>query len=98
MPPELVGVARLLDSKFDLSAQIEALTLEDMMRGAIEGEKLNPDSLRSSLARRLGLTTAGLPPSSRAVDGLVEVLLDATQRYDQLLTGQRHFACVSRAP
>jgi Domain of unknown function (DUF4172) len=86
---ELAGVARLLDSKLDLSAQIEVLTLEGMMTSAIEGEKFNPDSLRSSLARRLGLPTAGLPPPSRAVEGLVEVLLDATQRSDQPLTLKR---------
>jgi Fic family protein len=86
---ELAGVARLLDMKLDLSAQIEILTLEGLMTSAIEGEKLNPDSLRSSLARRLGLPTAGLPTPSRAVDGLVEVLLDATQRYDQPLTLKR---------
>ncbi|MDP9012443.1 MAG: Fic family protein [Pseudomonadota bacterium] len=86
---ELAGVARLLDSNLDLSAQLEVLTLEGLMTSAIEGEKLNPDSLRSSLARRLGLPTAGLPPASRAVEGLVEVLLDATQRYNQPLTLKR---------
>jgi len=86
---ELAGVARLLDSKLDLSAQLEVLTLEGLMTSAIEGEKLNPSSLRSSLARRLGLPTAGLSPPSRAVEGLVEVLLDATQRYDQPLTLKR---------
>jgi Fic family protein len=83
---ELAGVARLLDSQLDLSAQLEVLTMEGLMTSAIEGEKINPDSLRSSLARRLGLPTAGLSPPSRAVEGLVEVLLDATQRYGQPLT------------
>jgi Fic family protein len=86
---ELAGVARLLDSKLDLSAQLEVLTLEGLMTSEIEGEKINPDSLRSSLARRLGLPTAGLPSPSRAVEGLGEVLLDATQRYDKPLTLKR---------
>jgi len=86
---ELAGVARLLDSKLDLSAQLEILTLEGLTTSAIEGEKLNPDSLRSSIARRLGLPTSGLPRPSRAVEGLVEVLLDATQRYQQPLTLER---------
>jgi len=86
---ELTGVARLLNSKLDLSAQLEVLTLEGLMTSAIEGERLNPSSLRSSLARRLGLPTAGVSPPSRAVEGLVEVLLDATQRYDQPLTLKR---------
>lgn len=86
---ELAGVARLLDSKLDLSAQLEILTLEGLTTSAIEGENLNPDSLRSSIARRLGLPTGGLPRPSRAVEGLVEVLLDATQRYQQPLTLER---------
>jgi Fic family protein len=86
---ELAGVARLLDSKLDLSAQIEILTLEALTTSAIEGEKLNPDSLRSSIARHLGLPTAGLPRPSPAVEGLVGVLLDATQRYQQPLTLER---------
>jgi Fic family protein len=63
--------------------------LEGLTTSAIEGEKLNPDSLRSSIARRLGLPTAGLPRPSPAVEGLVEVLLDATQRYQQPLTLER---------
>ncbi len=86
---ELAGVARLLDSKLDLSTQLEILTLEGLTTSAIEGENLNPDSLRSSIARRLGLPTGGLPRPSRAVEGLVELLLDATQRYRQPLTLER---------
>jgi len=86
---ELAGVARVLDSKLDLSAQLEVLTLEGLTTSAIEGEKLDAESLRSSIARRLGLPTVGLSQSSRAVEGLVEVLLDATQRYDQPLTLER---------
>lgn len=86
---ELAGVARLLDSKLDLSAQLEILTLEGLTTSAIEGEKLNPASLRSFIARRLGLPTGGLPRPSRAVEGLVEMLLDATQHYRQPLTLER---------
>jgi Fic family protein len=86
---ELAAVARLLDSKLDLSAQLEVLTLEGVKTSAIEGEQLDPNALRSSIARRLGLPTAGLPRPSRAVDGLVEILLDATQRYDEPLVLKR---------
>ncbi len=86
---ELAGVARLLDSKLDLAAQLEVLTLEGLATSAIEGEKLDPNSLRSSIARRLGLPTAGLPRPTRSVEGLVEVLLDATQRHEQPLTLKR---------
>jgi Fic family protein len=86
---ELAGVARLLDAKLDLSAQLEVLTLEGVTTSAIEGEKLDPNALRSSIARRLGLPTAGLPRPSHSVEGLVEVLLDATQRHAQPLTLKR---------
>lgn len=55
----------------------------------IEGEHPDSAGVRSSIARRLGLPFAGLPAPDRAVDGLVEVLLDATARYDQPLTLDR---------
>jgi Fic family protein len=86
---EIAGMAKLLDSKLELAAQLEVLTLEGLTTSAIEGEKLNPDSLRSSIARRLGLPPGGLPRPSPAVDGLVDLLLDATQRYEQPLTLKR---------
>jgi len=86
---ELAGVARLLDAKLDLSAQLEVLTLEGLTTSAIEGETLDPNALRNSIARRLGLPTAGLPRPSRSVDGLVEVLLDATQAFREPLTLKR---------
>jgi Fic family protein len=86
---EIAGVAKLLDSKLDLAAQLEVLTLEGLTTSAIEGEKLNPDSVRSSIARRLGLPTGGLPRPSREVDGLVDILLDATQGYDLPMTLKR---------
>lgn len=83
---EVAGVARLLDVHTDLNTQLEVLTLEGVATSAIEGETFNPDALRSSLARRLGLPTAGLPVPSRSVEGLVDVLLDATQHHDEPLT------------
>lgn len=86
---ELAGIARLLDTKLDLAAQLEVLTLEGLTTSAIEGEKLDPNALRSSIARRLGLPTAGPPQPSRSVEGLVEVLLDATQQHGQPLTLKR---------
>jgi Fic family protein len=86
---ELLGMARLLDPKQDAAAQLEVLTLEGLKTSAIEGEQLDPKAVRSSLARRLGLPAAGLPRPSRSVEGLVEVLLDATQKHDQALTLKR---------
>jgi Fic family protein len=83
---EVTGMARLLDTDAELNAQLEVLTREGVATSAIEGEKLDADSLRSSLARRLGLPTAGLPPASRSTEGLGDVLLDATRHYDRPLT------------
>jgi Fic family protein len=83
------GIARLLDPELDLAAQQEMLALEGLMTSAIEGEKLDPAGLRSSIARRLGLPTAGLPTPPHPVEGLVEMLIDATQRYGVPLTLKR---------
>jgi Fic family protein len=83
---EVAGVAKLLDASTDLHAQLEVLTMEGVATSAIEGETFDPNALRSSLARRLGLPTAGLPVPPRSVEGLVEVLLDATRKYDEPLT------------
>jgi Fic family protein len=86
---ELLGMARLLDPKQDLAAQLEVLTLEGLKTSAIEGENLDPKAVRSSLARRLGLPTGGSPRSPRSVEGLTEVLLDATLKHGQALTLKR---------
>jgi Fic family protein len=83
---ELTGMARLLDPDSDLHAQLEMLTSEGVATSAIEGERFDPNALRGSLARRLGLPTADLPTPPRAVEGLVDVLLDATQKLDKPLT------------
>ncbi len=83
---EVAGVAKLLDATTDLNAQLEVLTMEGVATSAIEGETFEPIALRSSLARRLGLPTAGLPVPPRSVEGLVDVLLDATRHYEQPLT------------
>lgn len=77
-------------------AQAEILTEEAMQTSAIEGEILKRDSVRSSVARHLGLSQSGLPPADRhtlsadrQVDGLVEILLDATRNYGKPLTVKR---------
>lgn len=86
---EVAGMAKLLDPRLDLHAQLEILAAEGVATSAIEGEKFDPSTLRSSLARRLGLPTAGLAVPPRSVEGLVDVLLDATSRYDEPLTLKR---------
>ena len=70
-------------------AQLESLTLEVVKSSEIEGEHLNPDHVRSSLARRLGLETGGTEPVDRNVEGIVEMMLDATQHYARPLSEER---------
>jgi Fic family protein len=86
---ELSGIAKLLDAGTDLTLQWEVLTTEGVATSAIEGETIDANAVRSSLARRLGLPTAGLVSPSRSVQGLVDVLLDASQRYQEPLTLKR---------
>jgi len=62
-----------------------------MKSSEIEGELLNPEQVRSSIARRLGIEIAGALPAERDVEGIVEMMLDATQRYDAPLTDERLF-------
>ena len=95
----LLGECRLLQGKllgrvaglgFDLGsqAQVEILAEETMKTAAIEGEALDMKAVRSSVARRLGLPSAGLR-MDRHVDGLVSVLIDATQHHEEALTAKR---------
>jgi len=78
---------------FDLRTEASLTTLTDdvVKSSAIEGEKLNSEEVRSSIARKLGLDVAGLPQPGREVEGVVEMLLDATRNFDQPLTGERLF-------
>ncbi len=86
---ELAGIGRLLDPAMDLAAQLEVLTTEGVATSAIEGERFDPKGLRSSIARRLGLSTAGLPSPTRSQDGLADVLLDAAAHWAEPLTLER---------
>jgi len=78
---------------FDLrnEAFLDTLTLDVLKSSEIEGELLNPDQVRSSIARKLGLEIAGLVESDRNVDGVVEMMLDATQNCFKPLTKERLF-------
>ncbi len=78
---------------FDLRAEagLVVLTSEVVKSSAIEGEVLNPDEVRSSIARRLGLDVAGLPRAGRDVEGVVEMMLDATRNFGEPLTRDRLF-------
>ncbi|MBA3665329.1 MAG: DUF4172 domain-containing protein, partial [Bacteroidetes bacterium] len=70
---------------------LKTLTLDVLKSTEIEGEILNPDQVRSSLARKLGMDVAGLVPSDRNVDGVVEMMLDATQHFNKPLNRERLF-------
>ena len=85
----LLGSIKRLGFKLGEEAQADILTEETIKTAAIEGECLNPQMVRSSVARHLGLQLAGLIPATRSVDGLVEVILDATQKYDKALSANR---------
>lgn len=72
-------------------AMLQTLTQDVLKSTEIEGELLDPRQVRSSIARRLGMDIAGLVPSDRHVEGVVEMMLDATQNYQQPLTKDRLF-------
>lgn len=72
-------------------ATLRALTQEVVTTSAIEGESLDLDAVRSSIARRLGVDIGALAPSDRHVDGVVDMVLDATQRFAEPLTAERLF-------
>lgn len=77
---------------FNLQAEatLHTLTLDVLKSSEIEGEILNPEQVRSSIAR-LGMDIAGLIPADRHVEGVVEMMLDATQHYNMPLTDERLF-------
>ncbi|MCX6972684.1 MAG: Fic family protein [Verrucomicrobia bacterium] len=70
-------------------ANLESLTKEVIGSSAIEGEKLDAEEVRSSIARRLGIAHAGTTPASRNVEGVVEMMIDATRKYEEGLTAER---------
>ncbi|KYK78535.1 cell filamentation protein Fic [Aggregatibacter actinomycetemcomitans serotype e str. SA2876] len=84
---------RLLDIGLGEREQIclQALTNSVLKSSEIEGEMLNAQSVRSSLARRLGVNIGGLTATDRAVEGVVEMTLNATEQFDSPLTLERLF-------
>jgi len=87
----LLGKMQALGYQLKKEATLAALTEETVKSSAIEGEELDPESVRSSLARRMGLEAAGTRPVDRNVEGIVEMMLDATQKYASPLTEERLF-------
>lgn len=86
-------LGRMHDLGLDLrdQATLRVLTEDVLKTAEIEGETLNADSVRSSIARRLGVDIGALAPSDRHVDGVVDMVLDATQNHTMPLTSERLF-------
>ena len=83
----LIGRMEGLGFQLRAEAVLNTLTEDVLKSSEIEGEKLDRDQVRSSIARRLGLDIGGLTPADRDVEGVVEMMLDATQRYDEPADG-----------
>ncbi len=91
MQGKIIGQMNALGFSAKEEATLTALTLDVVKSSEIEGELLNYEQVRSSIARRLGINTAGLVPGSRHIEGVVEMMLDATQRFTLPLTEKRLF-------
>ncbi|UCI10351.1 Fic family protein [Mesorhizobium sp. B1-1-8] len=87
----LIGRMEGLGFGLRSEATLQTLTEDVLKSSEIEGEILDRDQVRSSIARRLGMDIGGLVPAHRDVEGIVEMMLDATQKYDQALTDERLF-------
>jgi Fic family protein len=87
----LVGHMEALGFKLRAEATLQALTEEVVKSSEIEGEVLNREQVRSSIARRLGVDIGAFAPADRYVDGVVDMTLNATEHYDTPLTTERLF-------
>jgi len=87
----LIGHMEALGFDLQQEAVLETLTADVVKSSEIEGEKLDAEQVRSSVARRLGIDVDGLKPADRHVEGVVEMMLDATRHYGQPLTQERLF-------
>jgi Fic family protein len=88
----LIGHMGALGFNLRQEAVLQTLTTDVIKSSEIEGEKLDMEQVRSSIARRLGMDIGALKPADSNVEGVVEMMLDATRHYDQALTAERLFA------
>ncbi len=88
----LIGRMETLGFSLQKKATLQTLTQDVVKSSEIEGEILDRDQVRSSIARRLGMETGALAPADRNVEGVVEMMLDATQNYRAPLTASRLFS------
>jgi len=87
----LLGQMEGLGFRLREEAELHTLTQDVIRTSEIEGERLDAEQVRSSIARRLGIDIGGLKPADRNVEGVVEMMLDATRHYDKPLTKKRLF-------
>ena len=87
----LIGRMESLGFKLRAEAMLQTLTEDVIKSSEIEGEKLDKEQVRSSIARRLGMDVGALTPADRNVEGVVEMMLDATQKYSTPLATKRLF-------
>ena len=87
----VIGLINTLGFTQKNASQLETLAQDVLKSSEIEGELLDLQQVRSSLARKLGISIAGMKESDRKVDGVVEMMLDATQNYDEPLNKNRMF-------
>ncbi len=87
----LLGRMEVLGFSIRQEASLNILTTDVVTSSAIEGERLDTDEVRSSIARRLGIPLLNDKPVGRDVEGVVEMMLDATQNFEQPLTVERLF-------
>lgn len=88
---KILGQMNSIGFKLKEEAILQTLTLDVVKSSEIEGEILSSDQVRSSIAKRLGIEVAGVTPTDRRVEGVVEMMLDATQKYNTPLTEERLF-------
>lgn len=87
----LIGHMEALGFDLRKEAVLETLTQEIQKSSEIEGEILDREQVRSSIARRLGMDIGGLPVADRYVEGVVEMMLDATEKFNDPLSAERLF-------
>ena len=87
----LIGRMEAIGFRLREEAELRTLTLEVLKSSEIEGEVLDKEQVRSSIARRLGMNIGALAPADRNVEGVVEMVLDATRNYEKPLSKERLF-------
>ena len=87
----LIGHMEALGFNLRQEAVLQTLTADVLKTSEIEGERLDAEQVRSSIARRLGMDVGALKPADRNVEGVVEMMMDATGQYRQPLSAERLF-------